>query len=149
MNKATIAALLRAGIKLPDEAKVLAINLLGVEEPPKPNKYGAKPKVYNGVRYASTAEADRAMTLDQYKGHGAIYWWIGQPRFRLGCPENVYVADFLVVGPKGTWVEDVKGKETAKFKKDKRLWMAYGPCDLWIIKGGKCVEVIEGKDGDC
>ncbi len=31
-------------------------------------------------------------------------------------------------------VEDVKGVETAKFKKDKRLWKEYGPIRLTLVK---------------
>lgn len=105
------------------------------------NKYGAKPTEYNGVRYASKAEAQRARVLDQEQADGFINWWIGQPKFRLGCPENIYVGDFLVVSPEGTRVEDVKGVETSKFKRDRKLWARYGPCDLWLIKGKK-IEVI-------
>ena len=117
----------------------------------RPHKYNATPTVYNGVRYASKAEAARAMELDLQITAGLIDFWIGQPIFRLGCAENVYRPDFLVVnyGAVGgahsaIWAEDVKGMETAAFKKNKRLWKAYGPCPLRIIRGGKCVETIEG-----
>lgn len=101
----------------------------------RPQKYGAKPTIYNGVRYASKAEAKRAMQLDVGVAAGEWSFWIGQVKFRLGCPENVYVADFLVVGDDGVHVEDVKGMETAKFNRDAKLWARYGPCDLWVIKG--------------
>lgn len=148
MNKATIAALKRAGIVLPEGTKVLEVNMswVGKGADPKPNKYGAKPTEYGGVRYDSKAEAKRAEALDGLRQAGAVAWWIAQPRFRLGCTENVYVADFLVVDPlgDGVHVEDVKGQETSKFKRDKKLWRSYGPCPLWIIKGGKVAEIIEG-----
>ncbi len=114
----------------------------------KPNKYRARRTEYNGVMYASRAEADRALILDLMVRDGSVLWWIGQPIFRLGCPENKYIADFIVVSPgffsesQVVRVEDVKGHETREFKKNKRLWKLYGPCPLWIItKGG--IEVIE------
>ena len=50
----------------------------------RPHKYNAKPTVYNGVRYASKAEAARAMELDALAKSGKIDFWIGQPIFRLG-----------------------------------------------------------------
>lgn len=105
-------------------------------------KYRNVPTVYNGVRYDSKSEAAQARHLDDLKPLGI--WWVGQPKFRLGCPENVYVADFLVVDPTmGVHVEDVKGKETAKFKRDCRLWKRYGPCPLWIIRGGVVETIID------
>jgi hypothetical protein len=108
-------------------------------------KYRNVPTVYNGVRYQSKAEAARAAELDRMVKEGLIRWWVGQPRFRLGCPENVYVADFLVVGLEGNgvWVEDVKGIETAKFQRDKKLWFRYGPTNLWIIRKGIAVEAVK------
>lgn len=111
---------------------------------PRRNKYRAVPTVHAGVRYDSKAEAERAAVLDQLQASGEILWWLGQPKFRLGCPENVYKSDFLVITPSGVHVEDTKGVETPKFRRDKNLWAAYGPCELHVIKRGKVVEVIEG-----
>jgi len=116
-------------------------------------KYRATRTVYNGIGYASKAEAARAGFLDTARKLGLIRWWIGQPVFRLGCPENVYRPDFLVVGNndangkqegyKGIHAEDVKGHATAKFAHDVKLWKAYGPCPLWIIRGNrKTIEII-------
>jgi hypothetical protein len=108
------------------------------------NKYRAKPTIYNGVRYASKAEAARAEALDALVGMRLVAFWVPQPTFRLGCPENVYRADFLVVDADGAvWVEDVKGVETAKFRRDKKLWAAYGPCRLHIL-GRRAPEYVEG-----
>ncbi len=97
-------------------------------------KYRNTPTWYNGLRFDSKAEADRAAELDMQKHVGAIIFWIPQVTFRLGCAENKYRVDFLVITEDGVRAEDVKGMETAKFKRDKRLWKAYGPCDLWIVK---------------
>ena len=132
-----------AGIVLPEGSKVLTTILPEGLAVPKPrNKYNAKPTAYDGVRYSSKGEADRAMFLDLAVATNGFEWWIGQPKFRLGVPENIYVADFLVRERDGVHVEDVKGVETPKFKRDKKLWARYGPEPLWIIKGGKVVEII-------
>lgn len=108
------------------------------------SKYRNTPTVHDGVRYDSKIEARRAAELDRMARENLIRFWVPHPRFRLGCPLNVYVADFLVVGPDGhgVWVEDTKGVRTAKFNRDVKLWRAYGPCNLWIINGND-VEVIK------
>ena len=106
------------------------------------NKYYASSTMYNGVRYASRAEARRAEVLDMMVRTGEIRFWIGQPKFRLGVPENVYVADFLVVCIRcvenplldNVWVEDVKGFSTPKFRHDVKLWKRYGTCPLHILR---------------
>lgn len=118
------------------------------------NKYKAKPTIYAGIRYASKAEAARAQILDAMVKSGDVSWWLPQVKFRLGCPENTYTVDFLVAEFRGVnadgklltiHAEDVKGVETPKFRKDKRLWLAYGAMPLHVIKG-KNVEVINPGD---
>jgi len=125
------------------------------------NKFRSKRTEYNGRTFASKAEAARAAELDLLLKAGEIIEWIPQPVFRLGVPENKYVADFLVVGtvraeypPNGVnyiaipvWVEDIKGAETPKFRRDKKLWQAYGRLPLVIRRNGVEVERIipEGK----
>lgn len=111
------------------------------------SKYRNEPTIYGGVRYDSRAEAHRAAELDLLVLSGTIRFWVRQPSFRLGCPENVYRADFLVVPRSGgAWVEDVKGVHTAKFARDAKLWARYGPCPLHVIgRGG--TRVIEGGNG--
>lgn len=111
---------------------------------PKRSKYGNVRTEHNGVVYDSKAEAARAKELDEMAAGGLIAFWVAHPKFRLGCPENVYVADALVVGLDGlgTWVEDVKGKRTAKFNRDVKLWRKYGPCNLKIIERGQVAEIV-------
>lgn len=137
------------GFVIPPGARVLITRLPEVPAgPARPNKYGATPTTYDGVRYASKSEAARAEKLDYMQRDGFIRWWIAQPKFRLGVPENVYIPDFLVIEkPFGVRVEDVKGVSTAKFRRDARLWARYGSCPLWIIRDGKVAEVIEGGGG--
>lgn len=92
-----------------------------------------------------------AMQLHFLYAAGSIQILIEQPKVQLGCPENVYIPDFFVVDIEGTpkyKYIDVKGVETPAFKKNKKLWKAYGPCPLDIVKkNGKAWkrEVIEGK----
>lgn len=113
--------------------------------PKKRSKYGAERTEYNGVTYASKAEAERAAVLDLLLAQGEIREWTRQPRFELGIKENVYVADFRVVGKDGSvWIEDVKGHKTPKFKRDIKLWRAYGPHPLHIISTSG-TEIIPGK----
>lgn len=107
------------------------------------NKYRAIRTEYGGVVYASKAEADYAHQLDMLKRGGAIFGWTGQPRFRLGCPENVYVADFVVFfRDHPAHIVDVKGMATTKFRRDMKLWKKYGPCPLQIVRNGKTEKVI-------
>lgn len=120
------------------------------------NKYKAVRTPYNGVTYDSKAEAEYAAQLDMEMASRQKYvsWWVRQVTFALGCPENAYRVDFLVMTPGYDRVGgnfhihavDVKGCETPKFKKDKKLWAKYGPCPLKIVKSvsGKLstVEVI-------
>jgi len=110
----------------------------------RPTKYKNVPVIYDGQRYDSKAEAGRAYVLDELVRALVIRYYVRQPKFLLGCVENVYRPDFHVIAKNGdTWVEDVKGMETPKFKRDKKLWAAYGPCPLHVVKG-KRVEVVQG-----
>jgi hypothetical protein len=91
--------------------------------------------MYNGVRYASRSEASYAAMLDVMQRCGQVRWWIGQPRFRLGIAENVYVADFLVQYDDDTCAAiDVKGVATSKFRRDCVLWRRYGRIPLKIVR---------------
>lgn len=109
------------------------------------NKFGAVRTEYNGRTYASKAEADHAAKLD-----ACGIRWKPQPRFHLGCPENTYVADFAIENEDGklTEVHEVKGRRTAKFNHDVRLWRRYGPCPLLIFTKGALSETILPKFGN-
>jgi hypothetical protein len=102
------------------------------------NKYRVAPKeerTFRGRVYASKAEMLRSMELNLLMDNGQIAILTYQPRFHLGCKENTYVADFQIEDDEHrTWVEDVKGCETRKFRHDVKLWRAYGPCPLHILK---------------
>ncbi|MGE4197648.1 MAG: DUF1064 domain-containing protein [Phycisphaerales bacterium] len=111
---------------------------------PKPSKYRNQRTEHDGILYDSRKEAKRAQELDLLKQAGQIRGWTRQVKFRLGCPENVCVIDFLVFATDGTvWAEDTKGKETSKFVRDKKLWRRYGPCPLHVLKGRRDSYVID------
>jgi len=105
--------------------------------------FRAVPTLVDGVRYDSKAEADRAAILELLRRGGEVRWWLRQVTVRLGCPENTYRVDFVVCAKDGSvHAEDVKAIETRDFRRQKRLWKAYGPFPLHVI-GKKTVEIIE------
>ena len=108
---------------------------LGIQVEPKTSKYRNTRTVYNGVTYDSKAEADYAKELDAMVVILSCRYQ-RQVRFELGCPENVYIVDFLVANMDTgrVWCVDVKGKETAKFKRDKKMWRRYGMFPLYVVK---------------
>ena len=112
------------------------------------HKYGAKPTEYKGEEYPSQVEARRARQLDMEVKCGDVLWWIRHPVFQLGCKENTYRPDFKVVPRFGnSWCEEVKGQELEAWRRNKRLWKKYGPCDLKVLKWNGSswnVEVVPG-----
>lgn len=113
-------------------------------------------RTYNGELFASKAEMEyyRDVLLINVAG-GLIKEIKRQPKYELGCPENVYRADFICAMVKpdemGNMVQypivvDVKGMTTAAFARHRRLWSVYGPCPLHIVKrsgkGFKTVEIV-------
>jgi len=102
--------------------------------PKKRHKYGAKKTVWDGKSYPSKAEAERAAYLHALKCAGEVLGYIEQPKWELGVRENVYRPDFLVWYRDGRVVaEDVKGAESPKFRRDKRMWARYSWIPLHIV----------------
>lgn len=126
--------------------KVPVVNLSTIRPFKKPSKYRNVRTEYpagSGEWYDSKAEAARAAALAEGKASGQYRLVLRQPTFRLGVVENVYRPDFLVVDHVGDcWAEDVKGKPTPKFNRDKKLWARYGDVPLRVITNGKVVETI-------
>ena len=113
------------------------------------SKYRNVATVVDGVRYASKAEARRAQELKRMVQCGAYNKVERQPLFQLG--DVRYRADFQIWAkgdPWGdSWVEEVKGFETPRFRLIKRLWRRYGPCRLVVLKRRSnewACEFIEG-----
>lgn len=125
---------------------------------PGQHKYRVSPaeqRTYNGKVYASKLESRYAGFLHAMMGHGDVVDVVEQPRLWLGVRENVYVPDFLIIGERNLcndkavcYYVDCKGVKTAKFRRDVKLWRAYGRLPLHIVvddrKGGfKTDEVVE------
>jgi hypothetical protein len=100
------------------------------------HKYGAKPKTIDGIRFASTKEAQRYQELKLWEKSGEIRCLRLQPEYTLdagGTILGVYRADFEYVliheGCPG-WsriVEDVKGFKTPLYRwKKKHVEAQYG-----------------------
>ncbi len=119
-------------------------------------KQSAKgPRTYRERVYASKPEARRAQELDLLLRAGEIVSWVPQVTIPLGLDCTTRV-DFLVFGQvtlpgvRGTvraaWFEEVKGHDNERFKKIRRLWKKYGPCEMRVLtrKGtGWTTEVLE------
>jgi hypothetical protein len=102
------------------------------------NKYHVSPehmRTVRGVTYASNAEAIRAQQLWLLEFAGDVVSIARQVTFELGVPENKYRVDFVVTDKAGRqWAEEVKGYETSKFRRDKKLWKSYGPMPLHVLR---------------
>lgn len=78
----------------------------------RPNKFGAKPVIHDGWRFASIKEGSYYLTLKMRKRMGEVSYFLCQVPFRL--PGKIkYIADFMVVYPDNR-IEfiDVKGLDT-------------------------------------
>ena len=118
------------------------------------NKYHAIQTEYRGIRYASKAEAARASELDLGVRSGHVQWWLRQVPIDIGEPgvDKPFRVDFLVC--EGIWdgergighvhAEDVKGVDTASFRRHVRQWQLRGPFPLHVIRH-RGTEIIEGK----
>lgn len=111
-------------------------------------------RTFLGEIFASKAEMHYYMCLKMMQNSGGICNLERQPKFELGCPENVYRADFKYQRPLAgvpdileTIVVDVKGMTTQSFRRHRKLWSVYGSFPLHIVKGSyqsgfKTVEII-------
>ncbi len=113
------------------------------------NKYHAVQTEYCGIRYASKSEAGRAQILDLLVRSGDVRWWIRQVPIDIGEPgvDKPFRVDFLVCDKIGqVHAEDVKGVETASFRRHKKQWNLRGPFPLHVIYSDK-TEIVHGKLG--
>jgi hypothetical protein len=83
------------------------------------HKYGAKPTVHDGIRFASKREASRYLELKLLQQAGRISNLRRQVRYRLVI-ETTYVADFVYDEKGEEIVEDVKGHRTREYLQKKR-----------------------------
>jgi hypothetical protein len=105
----------------------------------KPNKFGAKPKEYNGVMYDSTLEAEYAKKLDWLKKLGEIEDWKRQVKVNLpinGQPWRDWKLDFQVWLTKDKYeYHECKGVSTIDFQMKRDAFKILYPNEvLKIIK---------------
>lgn len=91
------------------------------------NKYNNQKTIYNGIRYDSKREAEKAQELDMLKQSGEVIDWTAHPRYLL-IPRYInrdgkivrpthYIPDFWVkYRDGGEVVIDIKGFQTPEFK---------------------------------
>lgn len=115
-----------------------------------PNKFGARPKTVDGIRFDSTLEAEYYVYLKALKRAGVISKLELQVKCELLPAQKhpltgkhiraiTYIADFRVTYPDGM-VEylDTKGYEKPEFKLKAKLFIAKYKQPLWLIrKSGK------------
>jgi len=109
---------------------------------PKRNKYNANPTRYRGWRFDSKFEAEYAKKLDALVGKRIVLWWLRQVPIDL-TEDDRYKVDFLVFYEDGTLeAVEIKGMETAAFRRTRRLWLKYGPMPLKIVKKNRTTETL-------
>lgn len=97
------------------------------------NKYNNTKTIYNGHKYDSKREAEKAQELDLMKQAGEVIDWTPHPRYLL-IPRYrnkdgkivrpiCYIPDFWVKYPDGSEVViDIKGFQTPEFKLKKKMF---------------------------
>lgn len=102
----------------------------------KPNKYGAKKTVVDGITFDSKKEAIRYQELKILLRTGVIEQLKLQPRFDFiinGVKCGFYKADFQYwdVRIKKLITEDVKGMKTPVYRLKKKLMLALHGIDIY------------------
>ncbi len=112
-------------------------------------KYNAQRTEYGGRMYDSKSEAKRAYELDLLQLAGEVAWWLPQVPVMVGEPgvDKPFRVDFLVATPVVygsvmVHAEDVKGMETASFRRHVKQWKLRGPFPLHVLTG-RGTEIIE------
>jgi hypothetical protein len=101
------------------------------------NKYGAKPTIVGGIRFASKAEANRFILLRQLERQGDITDLETQPKFKVAVAGHHicnYLADFRYKQDGAEVIEDVKGVRTPVYKLKKKLVEALHGIEIMEIK---------------
>lgn len=97
------------------------------KKPLRRNKWNAVPKTVDGIKFASTKEADRYEVLKLLEKSGAIKDLSLQPSFVLKANDVAiceYVADFRYKENGNEIIEDVKGVKTPIYKLKKKFMKA-------------------------
>jgi len=100
------------------------------------NKYHAKPKVVDGIRFASTGEADYYIYLKGLLNLGKISNLKLQTKFSIdlnGVHICNYLADFEYDDENGHHVVDYKGCVTPVFRLKRKLVKALYGVDIELV----------------
>lgn len=111
----------------------------------KKSKYGAvRVKSSDGRSFASKGERSCHAWLQLMEKAGEIEILQTQCSVYLSAAKILFKPDFKIrnlhTGVE-TWVE-FKGFETTEYRIKRRLWIAYGPGPLWVVKGSGTRMVI-------
>lgn len=107
-------------------------NFNGWRKPKREHKFGAVPKVVNGIWFPSTAEANFYLKILPLERNGVQIE--RQVVYKLEVNEiliTTYRADFVLTWPDGKKeVYDVKGFKTEEYKIKRRLMLAVYGIDI-------------------
>lgn len=106
--------------------RMSARDFRNLPEKQKKNKFGAKPKTVDGIRFDSTLEADRWASLELMQRAGMIKNLKRQVAYPLevnGELMTTYYADYVYEEGGKTVVEDAKGKRTRMYTLKKKLML--------------------------
>jgi hypothetical protein len=100
----------------------------------KPSKYRNVPTEVDGIRFSSRAESRFYIALKAERSAGVVSYFLRQVPIHL--PGDVrYVVDFLVFYPDGrARYVDVKGVQTAMFRRNKKQVEALYPIQIEVVK---------------
>lgn len=115
------------------------------------SKYGARPVVHDGIRFASTIEGQRYLELKLLERAGKIVKLELQPRFPLTVQSNcggpprdlgTYIADFRYLDvnlpiDRNVVVEEVKGYDQPLGRLKRKLAEVLYGIDIRVIRKGK------------
>ena len=99
----------------------------------KKNKYNAKPKIVDGIKFHSTSEANRYIELQIAVRAGAIQNLRRQVPYKMvinGVKICTYYADFVYLEDGKEVVEDTKGYHTDIYKLKKKLMLAINNIEI-------------------
>lgn len=94
------------------------------------SKYGAKPVIIDGIRFASTKEGNRYSELRLLERAGVITQLDIQPKFPLSIDGKHicnYLGDFVYFENNARVVEDVKGVKTPVYRLKRKMLLACFP----------------------
>jgi hypothetical protein len=94
------------------------------------HKFNAKPQEYDGIKFASKAEAKRYIELKVLQQTGEIIFFLRQVPFHLAGGVK-YICDFMIFwGDGSVTIEDVKGMKTPLYITKKKMVESTYPVEI-------------------